>query len=374
MKAVKVDKLIPGMVLAQDVLISRTGVTLIPVNTLLTVEMIRRIASFNIDEVYISEPRKSNKEKDEEILAPVMAQTHHHAVAAVEDIVTNYGEHLFEEQAISGLVGDLLDQVEMDSSLLLNLTHLKSYDNYLFSHSVNVSILAILIGEKLGYSKEELNLLGVAALLHDIGMLKIPITTWDKNGTLTPLEYRKVRNHPLYGEDFLSSKNMSKEVRAVASQHHERFDGTGYPKGLQGSNINFKARIVAIADVYDACISERPYRERITPQETLKLIVSDQKLYDPQLLKIFISTMAIYPIGSLVRLNTGEIGKVIRVTNNQPFRPVLCIYFDREENLLEQPLRIDLSEDQNHLLFIKETLSALQHKKALQQIGEGCKR
>lgn len=370
MKSVKVDKLIPGMVLAQDVLISRTGVTLLPANTVLTLEMIRRVTSFNINEVFIADPQKSEEEKVEEMLAPVMAQAHQNAVDAVQNIVTNHEAQLFEEQVIVGLVGELLEQVEMDSSLLLNLTHLKTYDNYLFSHSVNVSILALLIGEQLNYSTEELNLLGVAALLHDIGMLKIPMTTWDKSGTLTPSEYQEVRKHPLYGEKFLAANNMSKEIKAVAAQHHERFDGSGYPKKLKGSEINYKARIVALADVYDACISERLYRKRIFPQEALKLIVADQKLYDPQLLKVFITTMAVYPIGSLVKLNTGEIGMVIKVKNNQPFRPVLRIYLDREENLLEEPIRLDLSEEVNHLLFIKETLSPTQHKKALDQIGK----
>ena len=125
---------------------------------------------------------------------------------------------------------------------------------------------------------------------------------------------------------------------------------------------------MALADVYDACISERPYRDPITPQEALRLIVADQKQYDPQLLKVFIATMAVYPIGSLVKLNTGEIGQVIKVRNKQPFRPVLQIYFDREEKLLEEPIRLDLSEEVNHLLFIKNTLEPAQHKKAMDEI------
>ena len=370
MKAVKVDKLIPGMVLAQDVLVPSTGVTLLPSNAVLTLEMIRRITSFNISVVFIADPQKSEEEKTEEILAPAMAQAHENVVAAVRDIVTNPEDQLFEEQIIAGLVGELLEHVEMDASLFLNLTHLKTYDNYLFSHSVNVSILALLIGEQLNYSSEELNQLGVAALLHDIGMLKVPMEIWRKSGTLTPDEYQEIRNHPLYGEEILAAKNMSKEIRAVAAQHHERFDGSGYPNKLKSSEINYKARIVALADVYDACISERPYRERITPQEALRLIVADQELYDPQILKVFISTMAVYPIGSLVKLNTGEIGKVIKVRNKQPFRPVLQIYFDREEKLLDEPIRLDLSEDANHLLFIKDTLSPVQHKKALAEIGK----
>lgn len=368
MQTIRVGQLVPGMILAQDVLIPRTGVTLLPMNTVLTMEMIRRINSFSIDEVYIKVPERSDKEKNEEILAPVMAETHEKSVAAVERVITNFRKDSFTQEAIDGLVGDLLEQVEMDADLLLNLTHMKSYDNYLFSHAVNVSIISILIGEQLGYEKEELNQLGVAALLHDIGMLKISVETWRKTGTLTPTEYQEVRKHPEYGAELLAG-NMSSEIQAVAAQHHERYDGSGYPRGLKGSQINYKARIVALADVYEACISDRPYRERLTPQEAIKLIVANQEGFDPQILKVFLLTMAIYPIGTFVRLNTGEIGKVIRVSKNQPFRPILSLYFDRQGELLGQPIRLDLSENVNHLLYIEETLSASEHKKLSERVA-----
>ena len=368
MHATKVDQLIPGMVLAQDVLIPRTGVTLLSVNTKLTVEMIRRIGYFDINTVYVAAQEKSDKEKNEEILAPVMAETHDKSVAAVENFITNYDQDRFTQQILDGLVGDLLEQVEMDADLLLNLTHMKSYDNYLFSHAVNVSIMSIIIGEQLGYSKAELGQLGVAALLHDIGMLRISVKTWRNNGSLTPDEYQEVRNHPFYGAEYLSKK-MTEDIRAVAAQHHERYDGSGYPRGLKGSNINYKARIVALADVYDALISDRPYRARLNPQEAIRLIVSDQEGFDPQLLKVFLLTMAVYPIGTYVKLNTGEIGKVIRITKNQPFRPILTIYSDRHGKILEVPIRLDLNQDENHLLYVKETLTGAEHEKIAQQIS-----
>ena len=213
-QTIRVGQLVPGMILAQDVLIPRTGVTLLPMNTVLTMEMIRRIASFNIEEVYIKVPERSDKEKNEEILAPVMAETHEKSVAAVEKVITNFRKDSFTQEAIDGLVGDLLEQVEMDADLLLNLTHMKSYDNYLFSHAVNVSIISILIGEQLGYEKEELNQLGVAALLHDIGMLKIAVETWRKTGTLTPEEYQEVRKHRVRGR--APGGNVG-EIQAVAA-------------------------------------------------------------------------------------------------------------------------------------------------------------
>src|SRR5690606_32439711 len=163
--------------------------------------------------------------------------------------------------------------------------------------------------------------------------------------------------------ELLRAKNFSEEVIKVAREHHERCDGSGYPDGKRGKEISFKARILAVTDVYDACISFRPYRAQMTPQQALEQLLAEKEKYDPVVLNAFISVMAIYPIGSLVVLNSGEVAKVIRVSKNNPFRPEVRIYFDREGNLLEQPPRINLAEEKNHTLYIDRTLPAEEHKK-----------
>ena len=363
MKRVKTTQLVPGMRLAEDIILPKTTVTLIGAGTELSIEMIRRIESLRLESVGIDETQAHSRDETERQLLPVLARNHKRMIIAAEELIKISDDQPLEEQAIRGLADDILNQVEMDPSLLLNLTHIKAYDNYLFSHSVNVAILTLLVGEVLGYSKKELHELGTAALLHDLVMLSIPQEIWQKHGALSPAEMEEVRKHPVYGEELLRAKGFSEEIIKVAREHHERCDGSGYPDGKQEKEISFKARIVAVTDVYDACISSRPYREQLTPQQALEQLFAEKEKYDPVVLNAFISVMAIYPIGSLVVLNSGQVAKVIRVSKNNPFRPEVRIYFDREGNLLEQPPRINLAEEKNHTLYIDRTLPAEEHKK-----------
>lgn len=367
MRTIKVLNLVPGMVLGQDILFPQTGATLVSAGTKLTVELIRRIEAFGIKEVMIAQSDKSRQEVKEEELIPVMTEYHNRAINTAEEIISGSSEQPIEEGVVKELVSELLEQVDLDSDLMLNLSHLKSYDNYLFSHCVNVSILSILIGESLGYSSEELNLIGTAALVHDLGMMKVPNKIWKKNDVLTPEELTLIKNHPVYGGEML--KDFPEEVVSIVKEHHERFDGSGYPQGLKGDDIAFKARIIGLADVYDACISNRPYRSKLTPQQALQIIFQDKDKFDPHILKVFISVMAIYPIGSLVQLSTGEIARVVRVNKYQPFRPIMEILFDRNGNKLEPALRIDLDDDKNNMIHIKHNLSPEEHNSILEKLG-----
>lgn len=368
MRTIKTFNLVPGMVLGQDILFPRTGATLVSAGTKLTFELIRRIESFDIKEVIVTQSGKTRQEAKEEELLPVFTEYHDRVITTANEIFANSEQHPIEGRVLQELVSELLEQVELDSDLMLNLTHLKSYDDYLFSHCVNVSILSILIGESLGYSKDELNLIGTAALVHDLGMMKVPNKIWKKNGVLDPEELQLIKNHPLYGVEML--KGFPEEILAIVKEHHEKYDGSGYPQGLKGEEIAFKARIIGLADVYDACISNRPYRARLTPQQALQIIFQDKEKYDPHILKGFISVMAIYPIGSLVKLNTGEIAKVIRVNKNQPFRPVIKIFFDRNGNKLDQPLRINLDDDRNSVIHVKHNLTAEESNAIIEQMGD----
>jgi putative nucleotidyltransferase with HDIG domain len=364
LKRIKTSQLVPGMWLAEDIFLPNTTVTLIGAGTELTLEMVRRIESLGIETVKIDEEEEARREEKERQLLPVLAEKHERAISAVEELINKpSAEQSLEEETVRSLADELLSQVEMDPSLLLNLTHIKAYDNYLYSHSVNVTILTLMVGEVLGYTKPELHELGTAALLHDLGMLSIPQEVWQKPGPLSPAEQAEIRKHPVYGEELLRSKGFSEEVLKVAREHHERYDSSGYPDAKREKEISFKARILAVTDVYDACISYRPYREQMTPQEALAQLLAEKEKYDPVVLNAFVSVMAIYPIGSLVVLNSGEVAKVIRVSKNNPFRPEVRIYLDRAGSLLVQPLRVNLADEKNHTLYIDKTLPAEEHKK-----------
>ena len=263
MKRIKTSQLVPGMWLAEDIFLPNTTVTLIGAGTELTLEMVRRIESLGIETVKIDEEEEARREEKERQLLPVLAEKHERAISAVEELINKpSAEQSLEEETVRSLADELLSQVEMDPSLLLNLTHIKAYDNYLYSHSVNVTILTLMVGEVLGYTKPELHELGTAALLHDLGMLSIPQEVWQKPGPLSPAEQAEIRKHPVYGEELLRSKGFSEEV---LKEHHERYDSSGYPDAKREKEIVSK-RGFSVTDVYDACILP-PLPGTDTPQE-----------------------------------------------------------------------------------------------------------
>ncbi|HHZ19335.1 MAG TPA: HD-GYP domain-containing protein [Firmicutes bacterium] len=368
-RTVKTSALIPGMVIGRDILQS-SGAYLLQEGTVLTLAVIRKLEKWGIEEVQIVEPNEEQKEVWEAKLRPEMELSHASTVNLMEQVLTN--NESLEIEKIRDAVGEIMNQVGLGRDILLNLSHLKSYDNYLFAHSVNVCSLAMIIGEGMGMTPAELEKLGLAAILHDIGMLKVPVEIWKQQRGLTSEELKEIQRHPLYGHDFLTqSGGFSPDVIAGAVQHHERYDGSGYPHGLYGQEIHKYARIIAVADVYDACISPRPHREPMTPREALDNLMIFKEKYDPDVLYTFLSVMAVYPIGSLVQLNTGEIGKVVGIHKNQPFRPELRVYTDRQGKILEKPRRINLDDKNFLLIHIAKTLERAEIAAFLSKFGSG---
>jgi len=234
---------------------------------------------------------------------------------------------------------------------MLRLVQIKTYDDYTFTHSVNVAIISALIGIELKLSHEELEELTLGGLLHDIGKIKIDRKFLLKPGPLNREEFEKIKGHPEDGfEMVLAESEIGHIARMAIKQHHERQDGSGYPKGLKGNEINDCAAIVSVADIYDALSTERPYRRKLVPYEAVKtiLMMTGQRGLKEEMVRAFLSVLSIYPQGSLVRLNTGETAMVIRVNKESIIRPVIkllldssnCVFKDDVKvNLLTQPYR-----------------------------------
>lgn len=368
-RTAKTSTLIPGMVLAQDVLQS-SGAYLLQKGTVLSGAAIRKLESWDIREVLVEEPEGEHKDELEAKLRPEMCRSHERTVNLMERVLVKGSEDLLETDAVRGAVGEILTQVELSKDILLGLTHLQSYDNYLFSHSVNVCVLALIIGEGLGLTSSDLKVLGEAALLHDLGMLNVPVEIWGQQRALTEEEITQMRRHPNCGRDMLSHvEGLLPCVVDVAYQHHERYDGSGYPEGLAGSEISRFARIVTVADVYDACISPRPHREAMTPREALSNLTAYKEKYDPEVLYAFMSMMAIYPVGCFVQLSSGESAKVVGIHRNQPFRPEVRVVTNSSGEALPKPYRINLDERNYLMLHIARTLDKHEVKALLKQIG-----
>ena len=189
--------------------------------------------------------------------------------------------------------------------------------------AVNIAILSALTAQEIRFPSHKILYIIVAALLHDVGMFQLPKRILEKKGALTEEERKQMRNHPTFSRDIVvRDLAYPDEIGDIVLQHHERWDGNGYPYNLPGSNISIGARIVSIADSFEAMVSLKPYRNSILGYQANKNLLADNsRRFDPDILKVFILTMGVYPIGSIVRLNNGTVARVSEVRASTPLRP-----------------------------------------------------
>ena len=252
---------------------------------------------------------------------------------------------------IGSLAEIIADLLRADSNMLLSLVQIFSYlgkqEDFLYAHSVNASILATNLGLAHGYERTELINLCTSALVHDIGYLKVPRDIINKRAKLKRDEFDLVKKHTIYGVELLSKiEGIPDSASEVVHQHHEKVDGSGYPTGKRGDEISNFAKIVAIAEVYEAITHPRPYRkEKIIPYQAVKTIVQKEKnSFAPEMVKVFLNSISPYPPGSFVLLNNGAIGRIFSVNKTLPLRPVVEIFFDSDGRPPEKPTRIDLAK------------------------------
>ncbi|HNW36572.1 MAG TPA: HD domain-containing protein, partial [Candidatus Ozemobacteraceae bacterium] len=259
------------------------------------------------------------------------------------------------------VASQLVTEILSAPDAIINLIDIKSFDDYTFTHNINVSTLSILIGQTMDLSREDLQELGTGALLHDVGKLKISLAILNKDGKLTDSEFAEMKRHSTYGYEILCrSSEISERSRMVALQHHEKFQGRGYPKGLKGRDISLFARITAIADVYDALTTDRPYRVAMTPYDAIKIVMSGvDTQFDPDILQYFIRRFSLYPNGSLVKLSDGSIGMVLRSNQQAVMRPIIKILRDKSGARLKNRLEINLMDEKNLYISGPATRSML---------------
>ncbi len=253
-------------------------------------------------------------------------------------------------------VSKILDDLSLNRDLIVSLLDLRTYNDYTFAHSVNVTILSLVLGVALSLNELEIKDLGIGALLHDVGMARIPKKIYLKPGPLSKREYEVVKEHPKIGFELLRwNQDISLVAAHIAYQHHERMNGSGYPRGIRGDRIHRFAQIAMVADVYDALTSDRSYRKRVLPHEAVEYLMGGAgTLFSLKVVEAFVKHVAIYPIGVMVKLNTGERGVVAKINKPLLARPVIKIIQDIEGNLLDNPRMVDLSKE--YTLSIIEVL------------------
>lgn len=226
---------------------------------------------------------------------------------------------------IGNTAEQLIDELADKKDILINIADIKMYDDYTFHHSLSVSIMAIAIGLEMGLSRSQLDDLGIAGLLHDIGKVSVPIEIINKKGRLTSDEYDIVKRHPIYAAQHLKERKLvSNDCCMGILSHHERWDGSGYPLKLEGKQIHLYGRILAAADVYDALTSNRPYRIPAPPNEAVEFIMGGMGThFDEDVVRAFLRKVAPYPAGSKVQLSNGETATVLKNNNDRPLRPLV---------------------------------------------------
>ncbi|MGE5507850.1 MAG: HD-GYP domain-containing protein [Chitinophagales bacterium] len=306
---------VPGMILGRTVYGSN-GNVLLTAGTTLTARYIVRLKQLGYPALYI---RSAGEDDDFTLVEPVRMATRLRAQSVLQRLAAQVSVGGLSSDGLSEVsasVTALLDEVTGNQDVLINALEVRSFDAYTFGHSVNTCILSLLAGLNLGLSRADLLNLGVGALLHDLGKIFVPSEILNKPGSLTAEEFSQVKSHPERGYHLLRDR-FSPLAAHVAYQHHERCDGTGYPRGLQANETVFLAKIVAVADSLDAMTSDRVYSRAMVPHKATEVLRAEApRRYDPDCVKAVTQVIAPYTLGTVVRLDTGEVGEVVGATRH----------------------------------------------------------
>lgn len=324
MRFVELSNAKPGMKTASEV-IDSIGRVLIAGDTLLTEQYIDKLDEYGVFGVYINDAIS----EDIDIKPPISPALRTEGLTAVQNK---------DIDACLIVSKKIVEEILENGMLAMDMMDLRSFDNYTFAHSVNVAVVACNIGFGLGLSENSLEDLVFASLLHDMGKLSVPEEILSKPGRLTPEEFALIKTHPSLSYDLLAERvDVSSYVKNAVLCHHENHDGTGYPNGLSGQSISLLARILHVADVYDALTSARPYKKPYSPLAAIEIMKNGKgTTFDPVIVDSLVSFVPLYPKGTMVELSDGTTGIVIENSEEHNLRPVI-----RRDDYIDIDLSLD---------------------------------
>jgi HD-GYP domain-containing protein (c-di-GMP phosphodiesterase class II) len=340
----------PGMKLGKKIY-NEDGLVLLGEQVELTQKLIAQLGKHGVDFLYIADPRTD----DIEVPELLSDSTRLKAIAEIRESFRKLMDTSMKRRSSSfiqlgkvfrDVLNLIIDDLSSHKDAMIMLTNMSVMDNYLFQHSLNVCIYSTMLGMAYGYNRDDLMNLALGALLHDIGKTQIPLDILRKNGQLTEAEFSTMKKHAEYGYLILKDEPNIPLVSAhCAFQHHERMNGSGYPRGIAGKDIHEYARWIGLVDSYDAMTTHRVYRKAMLPHQAMEIIYTGTgTLYEKSKIELFRDKVAIYPIGITVTLNTGETGTVVGLNAVVPQRPVVRVLQDEAGQELSSPFDVDLSK------------------------------
>ncbi|MCT4632534.1 MAG: HD-GYP domain-containing protein [Firmicutes bacterium] len=333
MRIIKVSDKAVGEMLGKSIYSSSCKL-LLSKNTVLKDNHIKSLDKNNINYIYIDDDMSHDIELETYVDESLVME----AVSSLKEIFNDTGFINGHKSAssmipmddynhVEKIVQSMVREVYSNPKMLYNMIELMGTDMYTYTHSVNVAVLSILTAKSLGLDKKTVEKIGIGALLHDIGKSRIDNELINKPGKYSTDEYETMKEHSKHGYDMVRSDTVISPItKQIIYFHHERLDGSGYPEGLQGNQIPVYVRLVTICDMFDAMISDRSYRTKMSVYEALE-VLNAESVYniDPSILSSFIENIAVYTVGSSVQLTDGRVGIVVKNNKAYPTRPVVRI-------------------------------------------------
>jgi HD-GYP domain-containing protein (c-di-GMP phosphodiesterase class II) len=361
MRLVPIECVKEGSILAKTIFDGESRI-LLREGVMLSVNLIKKIKSIKVFSIYIVDEYSTKEIED--IIKPELRQK---AITTIKDTFYSFkrfsigtttssssdSNTLLKKKSeyfssINQIAEELLEELLCKKNVLVSLVDIKSMDDYTYQHSVNVAVLSLVLGLQLQLNRYELYNLCVGALVHDIGKILIPKELVLKPGKLTHEEFETIKQHSVRGYEYLkNASEIPATARIISLQHHERYDGKGYPENRDGESISKLSRIVAIVDVYDALTSDRPYRRALNPSEAIEYIMANgSSHFDYSMVKSFAKVVIPYAEGTIVKLSNGDYAVVEEVFPEYPLRPnvkiIKSIEKARENTFINLMTTLDL--------------------------------
>lgn len=300
----------------------------------------QRLKRLGIDYVYVEDSKSYGIEIPDAIAEETRISCKKILRQTIDDFAN---KTVIDITDMADTIHSIIDDILENPDIQISLNDISATDEYTFSHSVSTTVYSLVIANKLGYTRPMLEKLAAGSLLHDMGKVLLDKKILNKKGRLDPEEFEYVKTHTTRGYEALKKCiNITELSKVISLYHHERMDGSGYPTGKPAGELHEFARIVAIADVYDALVSDRCYRRKLSSNQAVNFLIEhSESQFDTKLVSVFIKQIAIYPNGSTVRLSTNETGIVKEQNKNFPLRPVIRVISDKEGQEIV-PYEIDL--------------------------------